>query len=392
MGKREEEYEIVLEGQSDLNFQKLKIAKHRLQAMMRMGNSPNVQLSVKKDERKFGVYNYGGSKEELQNELEALFPKIDNVAFAGIKYSIEKSSGSKDKKNEQIDISDFKEEIDSLQDALTETVAENHSYRIKLKEATTQKKWLEKEYENLQHLKEREKDLEELDRMKTSYDDMVKTVNGLTNSYAKKSEEVKELKRKDADKQKKAGTAVDMRIAEVRESASALKRFEEEVKNIGMGENEVEMYLTFPQSLAEHVNECLGTSYKTVEEVKAAAKITETKRDEKIEQEYMEAQESLRFYDTIASAGVKPPKTMADAFAEMEKTIDEKRAFVAKYETERAAAEEANAKAMMIIHKIEWHQKADRVRSAFANAPKVQIYAQAGQMLQHMCPSVTILA
>ena len=201
-----------------------------------------------------------------------------------------------------------------------------------------------------------------------------KANKGLATNYLREKQRADELEGRIAGLEKSVKTPEELRIDAVRRSAQAIKSLEQELQALGV--SDLESVMAIPASLVDYINDSFGLTYKTDEEIMAAANFKPAVPGTEAELRYVRAKKDAKFYDAVIHSGVDVPESILAPFAALEAAIGEKRKTVLDYESAQEQATEQQARASQLHDLVEMHSKASKAKALLEKLPPVEIYAQ----------------
>jgi hypothetical protein len=127
----------VMRFKGNLDFRELIVMKHPLQAMLRKGGAPTVQLKVVKDETAFVIEGYYGTKEALEENLAKLVPKLHIHTALAKAYMLEQltEQQSTQIEAEGADVQNIKDEMAILDSIVADNTERELWYQEEVEKA-----------------------------------------------------------------------------------------------------------------------------------------------------------------------------------------------------------------------------------------------------------------
>ncbi len=317
----QEKYAMRFEGHLDLR--ELTIMKHPLQAMLRKGGAPTVQLKIVKDETAFVIDGYYGTKEALEGLLEKLMPKLHiRTALAGA-YTLEQltEQQSTQIEAEGADVQAMKDEMAALESMAAEKADQDLWYEEELERLQKRISGLDKTIKNIG-----QKEKISTDNYKSAREEINRLVKEREILYS----QIAELSKH------KISSPEECALQEISSYASSLQKIASGLDGLveGAAPQEVESWLDFgKQDLGKILEEeatKIGCPLGAINE--SPGKFEDTTFYKENNSKYSEAKIAVQYW---AETEEKTPEPLKAAIKEALK-LDASKEIVASFEKEQS--------------------------------------------------------
>ena len=357
----------------DPDEKEISYLKHPLQTFLRRFLRQWVEVKISRDHKNLIIKNYSGPIDRLAEGISRQIKAWHARPRPDIAPKLTKLEAIVEETEEteaEVETDEtLKRDIEVLYRVLA-TDQELHEQEVAGLKNELHK--LEGEYKflNIDH----EKTKQNLREANTQLENGEKAIKGLSDNYSRKSERVKELEKR-LEELSKTATPHVFRLSKVKQSAGSIKVCEQELQSI-LGSYSLDELLCISDAALVYVNEKLGTSFASEEELQTAAKFTPTAVDEQCMQNYKNAQKTINFYEAITASGVEPPEELKAMISQLEASLKEKKTIIENFEAESIKQSEAIAKAAKIQELIDKHAKSVAMKKAMSRAPTIEIYVR----------------